>query len=301
MIDITLENFETEVIAASMHTPVLVDFWATWCGPCQTLGPVLEQLEDQYQGRFRLAKVDADQQQQLAAAFGIRSIPTCILVKNGQPVDGFTGALPAGQVRQFLDKHVPSAGALAAQEEVDEADALAQDPANDTARADYAYLLIASGQLNEAETVLQEPLARQPRPLRFDALARWLHAARTVQAQELGQWSLPALDEAIAQNKRDFAARLQKAQILMADRLWTQAMDELLEIIMRERAWQDDEARKTYVAILELLTPAPEKSRAPDAATAGGIALTGKAAAARQDPQVELVSAYRRKLSMALN
>ena len=318
MIDITLENFETEVIAASMHTPVLVDFWATWCGPCQTLGPVLEQLEDEYQGRFRLAKVDADQQQQLAAAFGIRSIPTCILVKNGQPVDGFTGALPAGQVRQFLDKHVPSAGALAAQEEVDEADALldagdtqaalakladalAQDPANDTTRADYAYLLIASGQLDEADTVLQEPLARQPRPLRFDALARWLHAARTVQAQELGQWSLPALDEAIAQNKRDFAARLQKAQILMADRLWTQAMDELLEIIMRERAWQDDEARKTYVAILELLTPAPEKSRAPDAATAGGIALTGKAAAARQDPQVELVSAYRRKLSMALN
>ena len=318
MIEVTLQNFESEVIAASMHTPVLLDFWAAWCGPCQSLGPVLEQLEGEYAGRFVLAKVDSDRQQQLAAAFGIRSLPTCILLKGGQPVDGFTGALPAGQVRQFLDKHVPSEGAVAAEGSVQEADALlesgdpaaalakladalAQDPANDEARFDYVRLLIATGRLDEAGAALQEPLARQPRPLRFDALARWLHAARTVQAQELGQWSLPALDEAIAQNKRDFAARLQKAHILMADRLWTQAMDELLEIIMRERAWQDDEARKTYVAILELLTPAPEKSRAPDAATAGGIALTGKAAAARQDPQVELVSAYRRKLSMALN
>ena len=109
MIDVTVENFETEVIAASMTTPVLVDFWAPWCAPCKTLGPILEKLETAYEGRFKLVKIDSDQEQQLAGAFGIRSIPTCILLINGQPVDGFQGALPEGQVREFLDKHVPSA------------------------------------------------------------------------------------------------------------------------------------------------------------------------------------------------
>lgn len=318
MIDVTVQNFEAEVIAASMQTPVLVDFWAPWCGPCKTLGPILEKLEAEYGGRFKLVKIDSDQEQQLAAAFGIRSIPTCILLKNGQPVDGFMGALSEGQVRQFLDKHVPSEGELVAEAQADEAgallqsgdteaalaklaEALAQDPGNDDARADYVRLLIATGAYAQAGEALAEPLAREPRPLRFDALRRWLDAIEFVQRDERGNWSVAQFDARIAENKRDFDTRFAKAQALMAEGQWTASMDELLEIILRDRKWNDEAARKTYVAILELLTPPPARAGAAGAGqSAGGIELTGKGAR-QEDPQAELLSSYRRKLSMALN
>jgi len=322
MIDITLENFELEVLKASLTTPVLLDLWAEWCGPCKQLGPVLEKLETDYAGRFILAKLDADKVPQIAGQlsqmFGVRSIPFCVLFAGGQPVDGFVGALPAGQVRQFLDKHVPSEGAVAAEAEVGEAeallesgdtaaalaklaDALAQNPANDDARYDYARLLIATGAFEEAAATLEEPLKREPRPLRFDALRRWLDALEFVQNDERGNWPIEQFDARIAENKRDFDTRFAKARALMAEGQWTASMDELLEIILRDRKWNDEAARKTYVAILELLTPPPERAGAgTPGQSAGGIALTGKAAA-QEDPQAALLSSYRRKLSMALN
>eukprot|EP00611_Tribonema_gayanum_P009412 TRINITY_DN19223_c0_g1_i1.p3 TRINITY_DN19223_c0_g1~~TRINITY_DN19223_c0_g1_i1.p3 ORF type:complete len:125 (-),score=39.16 TRINITY_DN19223_c0_g1_i1:5-379(-) len=118
MIDITLQNFEAELIQASVQTPVLLDIWAPWCGPCKSLGPVLEKLEADYEGRFALAKLNSDDQPdiagQLSQAFGVRSIPFCVMFVGGQPVDGFVGALPEAQIRSFLDKHVPSEDALAA-------------------------------------------------------------------------------------------------------------------------------------------------------------------------------------------
>ena len=193
MIDVTVENFETEVIAASMSTPVLVDFWAPWCAPCKTLGPILEKLETSYEGRFKLVKIDSDQEQQLAGAFGIRSIPTCILLINGQPVDGFQGALPEGKVREFLDKHVPSAEeaeALVEEEEAQDAlaegdtdtaleklqHAVATDPANDDARFDYIKLLLQLGRDDDAKVAFAPVIAKAATVRKFDALQRWMNA-----------------------------------------------------------------------------------------------------------------------------
>ena len=269
MIDVTLHNFETEVITASKSIPVLVDFWATWCGPCKVIGPLLEKLETQYGGRFKLVKIDSDQEQQLAAAFGIRSIPTCILLMNGQPVDGFMGALPEGKIKEFLDKHLPPAPQ--AEEEFEEEmpgdagsrleklqHAVATDPANDDARFEYVKQLLLAGRTDDAKVAFAPVVGKIPVVRRFDSLQRWMDALDFADGAG-APVSMADLDAKIAANRRDFDARYGKARLLMAQQQWTQAMDELLEILMRDKSWNEDLARKTFIAILDVIEPPKPK------------------------------------------
>jgi putative thioredoxin len=270
MINVTLENFEAEVINASKSQPVLVDFWAPWCGPCKVLGPLLEKVEAEYGGRFKLVKIDSDQEQQLAAAFGVRSIPTCVLLMNGQPVDGFMGAVPEGKIKEFLDKHLPPAEDEGAEEVAQEEDlaavdpvarleklqhAVATDPANDEARFEYVKALLLADRIDDAKVAFAPVIGKTALVRRLDSLQRWMDAIDFAYGVgDVGK-AMADLDGRIAASKRDFEARHAKARLLMAQQRWTDAMDELLEILMRDKAWNEELARKTYIAVLDIIEP----------------------------------------------
>ncbi len=294
MIDVTVANFEEEVIAASMSTPVLIDFWAPWCGPCKSLGPILEKVEAAYQGRFKLVKIDSDQEQQLGAAFGIKSIPTCILMVNGQPVDGFQGALPEGKVKEFLDKHLPPAEELPEEElELEEitpeaaleklkAD-VAASPTNESARFELVKALLLKGDTDAAKVAFAPVIAQTTVVRRFDSLKRMMDAIDFVTAHADKSGATAKFDAKIALNKRDFEARFDKARWHMAHHEWTAALDELLDILMRDKTWHDDAARKTYIAILDIM-------EAPKPKVADG----------QIPPDDPVVATYRRRLSSVI-
>jgi putative thioredoxin len=279
MIDITRATFDTDIVQASMTTPVLVDFWHPKSEQCLLLVPLLEKLETVYAGRFILAKVDASQEQEIAQAFGVQSIPTCILMMGGKPVDGFQGAVPEDKLKEFLDKHLPPALELEAEEpesaEFAEitpemalnklVDKLKAAPEDETARFDLVKLLMILGRDDDAKIAFAPVIAKTSLVRKFDSLKRWMNASDAMhliaaQAENTSATAiLDTLNTKISENKRDFESRFRKTQLLMAQQRWTEAMDELLEILMRDKTWNEDQARKTYIAILDIIEPAPVK------------------------------------------
>jgi putative thioredoxin len=287
MLNTSGQAFQSDVIEASRELPVLVDFWAPWCGPCRALGPMLERLEQDCAGRFRLVKVNSDDNPELSAQFGVRSIPYVVAFVDGRPVDSFVGVLPESQLRAFIDRVAPNPSemerrkALALVEGGDRTGAiaalraaLALGPANDDARLDLAGLLLDAAAapigatLDDIRDLLAKAgsLARQtPRfraiQTRLDSLERAAH--------------LPSADELrqrIAERPADLPARADLARLLMAQGQFEPALEQLLEIVGQDRAFDNDFARKSMLAVFDLMADRPEA-----------------------------VGAYRRRLAAALN
>ena len=292
MIDVTIANFETEVVEASNTIPVLLDFWAPWCGPCKTIGPMLEKLEADYAGRFKLVKIDSDAEQQLSAAFGIRSIPTCILMINGQPVDGFMGAKPLSEIKAFLDRHLPPAleaepeivEDVAPASEVDQLAALQEAmnkaPDDDNARFAYLQAALLAGDTAAAQKAFAPVANKVSIVRRFESIQLLLNAINSIASDADLMPAKAHFDAKIAVNKRDFEARHAYSQALIGAGRYTAALDELLEILMRDKVWEEGKARKLYVAVLDLIDPPKPK-----------------VAEGQIPPEDETVATYRRRLS----
>lgn len=260
-LDVGSADFQEKVLAASHQAPVLVDFWAEWCAPCRILKPILEKLAAEYGGRFILAKLNSDQNQELAARYGVRGIPNVKAFVDGQMVDEFTGALPEAQIRAFIDGLLPSPAEplrLAAREarargDADVAcslltDALQLDPANETVLLDLAEIHIDTQRIEAARAILDALEHRAKETARLGALQARLKLVAA------GAGADPAaLAARIAAHAGDLDARLQLAHVLALAHDYRPALEQLLEIVRRDRQWQDQAARKTMLDLFTLL------------------------------------------------
>lgn len=261
--DVTTANFQSAVIAASHDALVLVDFWAEWCGPCQSLKPLLEKVVDGYDGRVRLVKIDSDREQALAARYGVRSIPNVKAFVRGQLVDEFSGALPESALRAFIERWLPSPmqatleAALEARHagdapraEVLLREAVAGDPSLEAAQLELVDVLIDAGATDEATALLQ-PLASKARDEdRVKALQARLALAPDGDADDVA-----TLQARIDAAPDDLAARLALGKRFAAQAAWAESLETLLEIVRRDRAYDDDVGRRTMLDVFNLMPP----------------------------------------------
>jgi len=266
--DVTQATFEADVLGASFEQPVLVDFWATWCGPCKTLGPLLEKIVAEYNGAVKLAKVDCDTEQQLAAMFGVRSIPTVVLVRDGQLVDGFSGALPEATLREFLSRHVQPGAETAGEAPIDAPEPadvetpeqaiariqqeIAAQPDKPELKLDLALAQMRVGNAVAAEAeldTLPANLASDDRALRLRGQLEFAKALKDA----------PSANELRARIERDpgdYAARDLLGVRLLLDGDSAGGLDEFLSVLKADRTWNDGQARKRLVAAFAVLDDA---------------------------------------------
>jgi putative thioredoxin len=271
--DVTNVDFDERVLAASRNVPVLADFWASWCAPCRSLKPVLEKLAAEYQGRFLLAKIDSDAEQELAARYGVRSLPTVKLFRDGQPVDEFMGALPESRVRVFLDRHLPRASDAQLAEALDlsaadPASAISKlrecvtaDPGNDRAKLELARLLLAVDTSPAADQEAARLLAALPLDKRNGPEAGALKARLELRRLAAEAPALPELEKQIRQNSQEIETVFWLGVRWILAGEYESGMERLLEVVRRDRKFREDAARKALLASFELLGAQDERAK----------------------------------------
>ena len=258
IVDIDESNAQTLLIEESQKRPVIVDFWADWCAPCKQLMPILEKLAAEYQGAFLLTKVNADEQQMLAQQLGVRSLPTVMVIKDGQPVDGFSGAQPESAVRDMLDKHVPSPQAdslveaeqLLAEGDIPGALALFRGAWEDSGQKPeftmaYAGALITASRLDEAEALLSDI-----KMVDQDARFQQLMAQIELQRQAAQSPEIEALEADLASDEQNHEVRVKLAVQISSHGRYREALEHLLVVLRADRDWGNGEAKRVYLDMI---------------------------------------------------